>query len=746
MEEQRQVPVSRIAGPPGARPIPAAAALTPKEVFGIFRQHIPLMVSLTVLGFIVGGASWYLLLRYVPRYTAQTFIRVLPPVEKDPMTITAAQVAKDIQYGYRLSMANLITQQSTLQELIARDKIQQTKWFEAFGEIRDKRIRKAFKQLRERFGAFAHRDADYIVVSMTCGNAIEAALIVNEMVDLFLESQGGKKRAEVADRLTKLTTQRDSVQRDLDAAERALAEVRTASGLTDIEERPGSYFQHTITLRLNDLELQQNDLALEISQAQADIENLKKLAVGPVTEQIEHRIETDPVMVVLAQQLAFSEAELSGRLTRFGEGHRVVRQTQEHINEIKRKRQIRKAEIAEQTRQALLQDAQDRLIVLQQRYAELERMRQEAQAKEKDLDLARIQYRQRETIRDERKQMLDLIKEQIDKLRIMREDPETPKVQFVGYAPEPIEVSFPRWQIFFPGGTMLGFMLGVGLAFLLELLNDLVRTSRDVARYLNIPLLGVIPDAGQDRQVADIEPYLAVRQAPYSITSESYRRCRTNLKLSSLAESLKLLLVTSGAAGDGKTSVAINLAETFVAENKQVLLIDANFRKPTLHSIFPKQELESEANEQPEFGLSILLAGLCGYREIIRPSGIEGLSIIDAGPLPTNPTELLGGAQMNQLLKHQRQNFDYIIIDGPPVLLVSDAKLLAKVVDGTILVFNAAKTRRGAAQRTIRELREADTKILGCVLVAVKAIKGGYFREQFRSYREYEKLQLAHAT
>jgi len=407
---------------------------------------------------------------------------------------------------------------------------------------------------------------------------------------------------------------------------------------------------------------------------------------------------------------------------------------------------MRKAEIAEQTRQALLQDAEDQLIVLQQRYAELEKLRQEWEAKKRDLDLARVQYRQRETIRDERKRMLDSIKAQIEKLRIMREDPETPKVQFVGYAPEPLEVSFPRWKVFFPGGTMLGFMFGVGLAFLLELLNDLVRTPRDVSRYLHIPLLGVIPDADEDKQIAGINPCLIVRQAPYSITSESYRRCRTNLKLSSFAESLKVLLVTSGAAGEGKTSVTVNLAETFVAENKEVLLIDANFRKPALTSIFPVPKVESETNEQPEFGLSILLAGLCGYREIIRPSGIEGLSIIDAGPLPSNPTELLGGAQMTQLLKHQRQNYDYIIIDGPPVLLVSDAKLLAKVVDGTILIFNAAATRRGAAQRTIRELREVDAKIIGCVLFAVKAMKGGYFREQFRSYREYEKLQLAHAT
>ncbi|MHC4157796.1 MAG: polysaccharide biosynthesis tyrosine autokinase [Planctomycetota bacterium] len=739
--------MNKIPRPAGARVTPAAEAMTPKEVVGILRRHILLIVSLTVLGLIVGGVSWYLLLRYAPRYTAQTFVRVLPPVEKDPMTIPTAQVQKELQYGYRVSMANLIARQSTLQELIDRDKIQQTKWFEHFGEIRDKRIRRAFRNLRKRFGAYAHRDADYIVVSMTCGDAAESALIVNEMVDLFLESRGGKKRAEVADKLARLTTQRDSVQRELDAANRALDEVRTAFGITDLEEYMGGrQFQHTITLRLNDLELQQNDLALEISQIQANIENLRKLSIGPVTEQIEHLIETDPVMTVLAEQHAFQEAELSGLLTKFGENHRVVRQTKELIDEIKQKRQIRKAEIAEQTRQALLRNGEDALIVLQQRYAELETLRQEWEAKKRDLDLARVQYRQREAIKEERKEMLDAIKAQIEKLRIMREDPETPKVQFVGYAPEPLEVTFPKWQIFFPAGTMLGFILGVGLAFLVELLNDLVRTPRDVARFLHIPLLGVIPDEDEDEQIAGIEPCLVVRQAPYSITSESYRRCRTNLKLSSFAESLKALLVTSGAAGEGKTSIAVNLAETFAAENKEVLLIDANFRKPALTSIFPKPKVEDEINEQPEFGLSILLAGLCGYREIIRPSGIEGLSIIDAGPLPSNPTELLGGAQMTQLLKHQRQNYDYIIVDGPPVLLVSDAKLLARVVDGTVLVFNAAATRRGTAQRTIRELREVDTKILGCVLLGVKAMKGGYFREQFRSYREYEKLQLAHAT
>ena len=542
--------------------------------------------------------------------------------------------------------------------------------------------------------------------------------------------------------MARLQDQRDNIQRELDFAERALGEVRDRWGLTNLEEYQTQRFQDIITLRLNDLELTQNNLILEIRQIQANIENLEELAVGPLNEQVESMIEGDSTATMLTQQIAFREATLASILTKFGENHREVRQEQELIDEIKEKRRLRRAEIAEQTRQANLKNAQSQLVALQQRFAELEKLRQEADAKQKELDLARIQYQQRASIRDERKRMLDLVKEQLEKLKIMLEDPETPKVQFVGPAPVPLDISFPRWELYFPGGTTLGFMLGVGLAFLIELLNDLVRTPRDVGRYLHIPLLGVVPDADEDEQVRDIDLCHVVRQAPYSIISESYRRLRTNLKLSGPAESLKVLLVTSGSAGDGKTSVAVNLATTFVAENKKVLLIDANFWQPALYTIFPKEAVEAE---QTEFGLSTLLVGRCGYQEVIRASGIEGLSIIDSGPLPSNPAELLGGAQMKQLVEQQRENYDYIIIDGPPILLVSATKILAKLADGTVLIFNAAATRRGAAQRTISELREVDAAVVGCVLLGVRAMKGGYFQEQFKSYQQYQKLQLAHS-
>ncbi|MBN2594592.1 MAG: polysaccharide biosynthesis tyrosine autokinase [Sedimentisphaerales bacterium] len=743
MAEEKPMASSMMSRPVGPRP-PAAASLTAKEVFGILRRHILLIVFFTALGLGAGGGIWKLLQMRYPRYTAKTFIQVLPPTEKDPMTIGTVQLQKDILYGYRQSIANLIKQQSSLEDLLNRDNVKETRWFNRFSGDR----RRAVNYLNKHFGAYAHRDSEFVEISMTCGAAKEAADIVNEMLNLFLATRGDTEQQEISKKLKGLEDQRLRVQSELDAANKGLDDIRAAYNLTDLELPVGRYFQHTITIRLNDLELQKNELDLAIKQLQADIGNLQELATGPITEQIEFQIERDPVMLNLAQQLAFLEAQLSGRLTKFGENHRDVRQARELIEETKKRREQRKDEIANQTRRANLENARDGLIVLQKRFEELEALRQEAEAQKKELDLARIQYEKRVKIRDERLAMLDSIKEQVEKFKIMYNDPETPKVLAVGLAPIPLEMVFTRqWWLWFPSGTMLGLLLGLALAFLVELANDLVRTPSDVARFLRIPLLGIIPDASEDSQISRrVELCHVVRQAPYSVTSESYRQCRANLKLSGPPESFKTLLVSSGMARDGKTSMAVNLATTFVATDKKVLLIDANFRQPNLHLLFPKAQTEGSA-ESFDFGLSSILMHQCTSSEAVRPSGIEGLDIIECGPLPANPAELLSNARMEELLAKQRTNYDYIIIDGPPVLLVSDAKVLAGLVDATLLVFNAAATSRGAAQRTIRELREVNARIVGCVLFAARSIKGGYFQEQFKSYRKYQKkARLAGST
>ncbi|HPS55532.1 MAG TPA: hypothetical protein PLP05_08040, partial [Sedimentisphaerales bacterium] len=395
MAEQIQKPINR-----PQSPVSGTLAMTPKEIMGIIRRHLLLIFTLTTFGVIAGVTSCYLLSTYSPKYTAETYIKVLPPIEKDPTVIGSIRASKDIEYGSRQSIASLIRQQSTFQDLLSRDVVQSTKWFQSLGEYKSESISRGVKQLQRNFNVSALRDGDYVRLAMTCKNANEAALIVNEMVSMFISSQGSAKRGEIEEKLTSLEEQRIRVKGELDAAEASLDEVRAKWGFEDLEARS---YRTILEDKLQNLETEQNDLGMSISQVKSNIVTLEKQAEGPINEQVENQIETDPVMTLLAQQLALQQSSLAGMLTKFGENHRLVQQAKETIEKIKEKRSIRKAEIAEQVRQSNLKNAQDNLVVLMSRYDELERMRGVSVAKQADYDQAKVQYEKRVVIRDERK-------------------------------------------------------------------------------------------------------------------------------------------------------------------------------------------------------------------------------------------------------------------------------------------------------------------------------------------------------
>ncbi len=322
-------------------------------------------------------------------YTAKALIRVLPYADKDPMRIETPAIDKDIQYGFRQSIATLVKRQSTLLELIDRDKVQQSRWFRSFAKFdkqgriinRDHCILKAYQDLREHFSAVADKDSEFVVLSMTCSDASEATVIVNEMATLFITSYGSTKKKEIADKLKNLEKRRMGIQNELSAAEMALAEVRTKFGFTDLEEHS---YPHPITARLMRLQHERDNYVLETKAVEAHISNLKKRQEGESDGQVKQEL------------------------------------------------------------QAEINNVQNELVVLQRKVMELEKMREEAAARKKDLDLARIQYRQRAVVIDERIKTLNEVQWLIEKFKIMANDPETPKVQMVGLAQMPLEPDPPK--------------------------------------------------------------------------------------------------------------------------------------------------------------------------------------------------------------------------------------------------------------------------------------------------------------
>ncbi|GMX63480.1 CpsD/CapB family tyrosine-protein kinase [Paenibacillus elgii] len=200
---------------------------------------------------------------------------------------------------------------------------------------------------------------------------------------------------------------------------------------------------------------------------------------------------------------------------------------------------------------------------------------------------------------------------------------------------------------------------------------------------------------------------LITYENPRSYISESYRMLRTNIQFSEIDHQIRTILVTSSEPGEGKSTTISNLAVAFAQEGKNVVLIDADMRNPTLHHYFMK------SNRQ---GLSNLLAGQLNVKQALSETHIEHLTVLTSGPIPPNPAEMLASKRMDQLLEDLLQTFDVVLLDSPPVLAVTDAQIVATKCDGVVFVLGSGKVKRYRASKALARLQHVNAKILGVVL------------------------------
>ncbi|PSL31683.1 capsular exopolysaccharide synthesis family protein [Planomicrobium soli] len=200
---------------------------------------------------------------------------------------------------------------------------------------------------------------------------------------------------------------------------------------------------------------------------------------------------------------------------------------------------------------------------------------------------------------------------------------------------------------------------------------------------------------------------LVARTNPNSIVSEQYRTIRSNINFSLPSDEMKTLLFTSASKEEGKSTTSGNMAIVYAEAGKKVLLIDADMRRPTLHTTFRMSN---------RIGLSHLLLGKGRMQDAIKKSGIRGLDLLMSGQVPSNPAELLDSEVMDNLLDEMKEKYDIILIDSPPILAVTDAKILANKCDGTILVVNTGKTEKQSLSKARDALTTARAFILGVVL------------------------------
>jgi non-specific protein-tyrosine kinase len=271
-----------------------------------------------------------------------------------------------------------------------------------------------------------------------------------------------------------------------------------------------------------------------------------------------------------------------------------------------------------------------------------------------------------------------------------------------------------------------GMLLAAGAIFAADTLDDAIKNPDEIQRNFDLPILGLISrhEVPKDKPIALAEPR--------SPTAEAFRSLRTNITYAAVDRPLRRILVTSAMPQDGKTTIAASLAAVLSQNEKQVVLLDADLRRPQIHNKFGMHN---------RLGLAdFFLRPLDAMSSMIHSTNIPGLAVVTSGGLPPNPSELLTSLMMGRILDRLNQVFDIIVIDTPPLLSVTDAAALAPAMDGVILVARPGTTKLAAFRQAVAQLRAVNARLLGVVLNEVNPSSrkyGYYYSHYYSRYSHY---------
>lgn len=303
----------------------------------------------------------------------------------------------------------------------------------------------------------------------------------------------------------------------------------------------------------------------------------------------------------------------------------------------------------------------------------------------------------------------------------LTEDMRTGNIRIIDRAEVPRHPVKPRKKLNLILATIVGLVTGTGLAFFFEYLDNTIKIPEDVKQHLKIPYLGPVPMFAMESKANpghDINQELATLHSPKSAASESYRGIRTNVLFSATESPPQVILISSAGPREGKTITTANLAITMAQAGSKVVILDCDMRRPKMHKMFGTSE---------DHGISNVLVGGKDVHGATVPTKIPNLDLIPCGPVPPNPSEMLGSSRMTSLLDELRKQYAHVFIDSPPCTAVTDAVVLSKAVDGVVLVIRASDTAREIVKNGLAQFEAVGAHILGAVLNGVDVGRDKYY-------------------
>ena len=600
------------------------------------------------------------------------------------------------------------------------------------------------------------KDTDIITLTYTSNSAFEAAFIANTIAEEFRSLNAEENSGELYELRSFVERQLEKKSEELKLSEDKLREFQEKEKLTSLDKNTSELVntlsgyeakleQAQIELRSNlelkkSLEQQLNERKETLSADLSEISSGYLLSLQSQLAQAEAE-KTKYMMAIQSEVQDASKQHFESRLKVYDE--RIIALRDKLDEEAKKISSSNMVSDPFQLSQQLLTQYLEVDSKIKAGTATINALQEVVSEyggrlnflPEKTLELARL----------ERKRKVDeetyvMLTQKLEETKIQAAA-QSRNVHVIDQAIEPMAAVRPKTNMNIMLGVLIGLGLGIGLVFLMEYFDNSVKTSEELEA-MGFNLLASIPKIEMDKyeekleskleklgpiEGKRIEARLITHLDPKSPVAEAYRTLRTNLQFSKIDRQLKTILVTSSGPKEGKSTTAANLAIAMAQVGNKVVLVDADLRRPVIHSIFGIDK---------EDGVTNYLMGKNNFEQTIKSTFHENLFIFTSGILPPNPSELLASQKMEQLLHKLNENFDTIILDSPPVIAVTDAAVLSTKVDGTILVVSSGQTNKDALGKAFNLLNSVNSKLLGVLLNGVD-VKGLYGSYDYYYYHHY---------
>ncbi len=564
----------------------------------------------------------------------------------------------------------------------------------------------------ERYG-----HTNILVLSYTARNPELAAMICNSLIDNFVQHNFSDNYAATQEVSVWLQAQLGDLKNRLEASQNHMLTVQKDLGLVGIDQT-----QSIVLSRLV-------DISHDVSQAETQrlVAQAKLLTLQTAPADVLASLSGDPVLSGLKQRMSNLQAEYANLSARYGAKNPRLLENRAEFTETQ---QAMKTE-----QDVVIARAKEEVNATQQNQQALRgRLEQEknsaymGNSKAVEYSLARREYEANRALYDGLQQRLQEagIIAGLHSTNIRRIDP----------ADAPDFPSSPRKSVNLTMGLLCGLALGLVVSFLIEAFDTNIKTIFDIEERIGLPMLGVVPQV--DTKLLSPETFVQDATSPlpgaWSRLAEAYRSLRTTILLSRAGAPPQVILVSSAKPSEGKTSITTLEAIVFALNGARVLLIDSDLRRPSVHLRF------RIANK---VGLTSVLTGKSTLQDaIVHVPAVPTLHVLPAGPIAPMPAELLGSLQMQRLVEGLRASYDFILIDTPPVLTVTDAAVLVSISDGVVLVLRYGQASRNVVARASEILLRSGAHLLGVVLNAVDLQSSDYAEYYGRAYNDYYQSRV----